>query len=192
MPASMPFDKRPKAWHTGAMIHASDTHEPRIHPSSFVAWNADVIGDATLEEDSSVWFSAVVRADVAAVHIGKRSNIQDGAVVHVDEGIACTIGDDVTVGHRAVLHGCTVGNGCLIGMGAVVLDKAVIGEQSVVGAGALVTQGKTFPPRSLIVGSPAKAIRTLGDEDVAAIAQNAGLYVQLAKKAARYKEIKRP
>lgn len=173
------------------MIHATDTHTPDIHPSCFVAWNADVAGDAHLAEDSSVWFSATVRADVAAIRVGKRSNIQDGSVLHVDEGIPCTVGDDVTVGHRAVLHGCTVGDGCLIGMGAVVLDRAVIGAESVVGAGALVTQGKTFPPRSLIVGSPAKAIRTLSDEDVAAIRGNAALYVQLAKKAAAYREVKR-
>lgn len=173
------------------MIHAIDDAVPDIHPSAFVAWNAEVAGDVALAEDSSVWFGATVRADVGRASIGRRSNLQDGAVVHVDEGMPCLIGDDVTVGHGAVLHGCVVGDGCLVGMGAIVLDGASIGPGSVVGAGALVTQGKSFPPRSLIIGSPARAVGTIGDADAARVLGNAAEYVRLAAKARSYRRIDR-
>lgn len=173
------------------MIHAIDEYEPQIHKSAFIAWNAEVAGQVNIEEDCSIWFSATVRADVDKIEIGKGSNIQDGSTVHVDAGVPCKIGEFVTIGHNAVIHGCTIGNGSLIGMGAVILDHAVIGAESVVGAGALVTQGKQFPPRSLIVGSPARAIRTLSDEDAAAIKGNTELYIQLGRKAKNYREVKR-
>ena len=134
-------------------------HMPAIAKSAFIAWNAHVSGDAELAEHTSVWFSATVRADIAPIKIGKNSNIQDNAVVHVDENIPCIVGENVTVGHGAILHSCTIKNGSTIGMGAIVLNEAVIEENSMVGAGALVTQGKTFPAGSLILGSPAKAVR---------------------------------
>jgi len=171
------------------MIHAMGNLEPRTAGAAFVAWNAEVAGDVELGADSSVWFGATVRADVDSIRIGQRSNVQDGAVVHVDEGHPCVVGDDVTVGHRAVLHGCEIGDGCLVGMGAIVLDGARIGPGCVVGAGALVTQGKEFPARSLILGSPARVVRAVSDEDAARAAANAAEYVRLARLAAAYRRV---
>jgi carbonic anhydrase/acetyltransferase-like protein (isoleucine patch superfamily) len=166
------------------MIHRIKEKDPDAARAIFVAWNAEVAGSVSLGKESSVWFGAVLRADLEPVTVGSRTNIQDNATVHVDVGAPCVIGDDVTVGHNAVLHGCRVGNGCLIGMGAVVLTGAVIGEQSVVGAGALVTEGKVFPPRSLIIGSPAKAVKSLDERAVEKIRANARTYVALAREAA--------
>lgn len=172
------------------MIHAIGELKPRVHPSAYVAWNAELAGDVSLSADVSVWFSASVRADIAPVSIGEGSNIQDGAVVHVDTGVPCAIGSGVTVGHGAILHSCTVGDNALIGMGAIVLNGAEIGEGSIVGAGALVTQGKRFPPRSLILGSPAKLARELTEEEVAANIRNARHYVELAREApSAYREL---
>ncbi|MEN3746321.1 gamma carbonic anhydrase family protein [Sphingomonas sp. HF-S3] len=150
---------------------------PVIAETAWVAPSADLIGDVHLAEESSVWFGAVIRADNTRIAIGKGSNIQDGAMLHSDPGQPCTVGDDVTVGHHAVLHGCTVGDRTLIGMGATILNRAVIGEDCVVGAGALVTEGKTFPPGHLIVGSPAKAIRPLDDATLAFLKVSAATYV---------------
>jgi len=171
------------------MIHAIGKDIPQVDATAFVAWNAEVAGKVSLGEHSSVWFGATLRGDMDTITVGKGSNIQDGAVVHMDIGSPCVIGENVTVGHRAILHGCTVGDGCLIGMGAIVLDGADIGAESVVGAGALVTQGKKFPPRSLIIGSPARAVRSLGDEDVQRLRANAGRYVRLAAEAGEYKVV---
>jgi carbonic anhydrase/acetyltransferase-like protein (isoleucine patch superfamily) len=165
------------------MIHAIGTSVPRIHQSAFVAWNAEVAGDVRMGAGASVWFSAVVRGDIAAVFIGEGSNVQDGSVVHVDTGIPCVIGKNVTVGHRVVLHSCSIGDGALIGMGAIVLNGAEIGAECIVGAGALVTQGKTFPPRSLILGSPAKAVRELTASEIADILRNSAHYVEFARDA---------
>ena len=134
-----------------------------------------------LEPRTSVWFSATIRADLAPISIGEGTNIQDGATLHVDTGLPLTLGRGVTVGHNAVLHGCTVGDDCLV---AVVLSGAVIGKESIVGAGALVTEGKTFPPRSLIIGSPARALRTVDDATLERIRENASEYVRLAEEAA--------
>jgi carbonic anhydrase/acetyltransferase-like protein (isoleucine patch superfamily) len=139
---------------------------PTLHATVFVAEGARVIGDVEIGEQSSVWFNAVVRGDTATVRIGARTNIQDGAVVHTDTGRPSTIGDECTIGHNAVIHGCTIGNGCLVGMGAVVLSGAVVGDESLVAAGALVPEGKEFAARSLLVGSPAKPVRTLSDDEV--------------------------
>ncbi len=171
------------------MIHAVNDKVPLIHESAFIAWNAEAAGDIQMAEDSSLWFGATIRADIGMVRVGKASNIQDGAVVHVEEDSPCIIGKNVTIGHGAILHGCIVEDYCLIGMGAIVLDKAVIGEGSVVGAGALVTQGKQFPPRSLIIGSPARVVRTISDEDAAQMLKNNLHYVELAQKAKSYRKI---
>lgn len=169
------------------MIHAIGKDIPQVDATAFVAWNAEVAGKVSLGEHSSVWFGATLRGDMDSITVGKGSNIQDGAVMHMDISSPCVIGENVTVGHRAILHGCTVGDGCLIGMGSIVLDGAEIGAESVVGAGALVTQGKKFPPRSLIIGSPARAVRSLSDEDARRLRDNAGRYVQLAAEADDYR-----
>jgi len=144
----------------------------------WIAPDADIIGDVTLGEDASVWFHAVIRGDNDPIVIGARTNVQDGAVLHSDDGVPLTIGDDVTIGHKAMVHSCTVGEGSLIGIGAVILGHARIGSCSIVGAGALVTEGKSFPDNSLIVGSPARAIRTLDERMSKMIAAGADIYVK--------------
>ncbi len=159
---------------------------PVIDNSVFVAPSADVIGEVEIGVDSSIWFGCVVRGDIHYIKIGKRTNIQDLSMVHVthftkddrSDGNPTIIGDDVTVGHRVMLHGCEVKNACLIGMSAAILDGAVIGEESIVGAGALVTKNKKFPPRSLIMGSPAKLIRELNDDEVASLYKSSQNYVK--------------
>lgn len=151
---------------------------PTLAASAYVANEAVVIGDVRLGENVSVWPGAVLRGDNEPIVLGDNSNAQEGAVFHTDPGFPLTVGKNVTVGHQAMLHGCTVGDGSLIGIQAVVLNGAVIGAESLVGAGALVTEGKTFPPRSLIIGSPAQAIRTLSDEDIAGLQRNAQNYVE--------------
>jgi len=164
------------------MLHSFEGRVPRLHGTAFVAWNAEVEGDVELAEGSSVWYGAVLRADVAAIRIGRRTNVQDGAVLHVDAGQDCVLGDEVTVGHGAIVHACTIGDRCLVGMGAIVLDRAEIGEECIIGAGALVTQGKKFPPRSMILGSPAHAVRELRPEEVAGLREHARLYAGLARR----------
>jgi carbonic anhydrase/acetyltransferase-like protein (isoleucine patch superfamily) len=158
---------------------------PFIAEDAWVAPSADLIGDVHLAALASVWFGAVIRADNTAITVGARSNIQDGAMLHSDPGAPCTVGEDVTVGHHAILHGCTIGDRTLIGMGAIVLNRAVIGEDCLVGAGALVTEGKVFPSGYLIVGSPAKAIRPLDDMQKAMLKMSAALY---ASKQREYAE----
>jgi len=171
------------------MIHAIGDSEPAVAPDAFVAWNAEVAGDAAVGAGSSVWFGAVVRADIAEVRIGSGSNLQDGAVVHVNAGQPCVVGDYVTVGHRAILHGCVVGDGCLVGMGAILLNGSEIGPGSIVGAGSLVTQGKRFPARSMIMGSPARLVREVTDEEYEHNLGNAREYVRLAREAAGYRRL---
>ncbi len=159
---------------------------PKIDKSAWIAPSADIIGDVEIGEDSSVWFGCVIRGDVHYIKIGKRTSIQDLTMIHVThyekekklgDGHPTIIGDDVTIAHKVMLHGCIIGNACLIGMSATILDGAEIGDESIVGAGALVTGGKKFPPRSLILGSPAKAVRTLSDKEVEKIYENARNYV---------------
>jgi carbonic anhydrase/acetyltransferase-like protein (isoleucine patch superfamily) len=153
------------------------TH-PRVHPSVFIDQSAQVIGDVVIGEESSIWMNAVVRGDVHWIRIGKRSNVQDGTVVHVmNETHPTTIGDEVTIGHAAVVHGCTVGHRVLIGMGAILLNGATIGEDCIVAAGTLVTEETVIPPRSLVMGSPGKVRRSLTDEEVASILQYSERYV---------------
>ena len=154
---------------------------PRIHPTAFTAANATVIGDVTLGEESSVWFQCVLRADIHRIVIGPRSNIQDGAVVHLSDDFGTELGELVTVGHKAILHACKIGDEVLVGMGAIVLDGAKIGARSIVGAGAIVTGGKVFPPGSLILGTPAKVVRALTLEEQSGIRVWADRYVTLSR-----------
>ena len=163
--------------------YALDDLAPQLADGAWAAPSADLIGDVRLGERASVWFGAVVRADNTPILIGADSNIQDGAVCHSDPGAPLTVGRGVTVGHQAILHGCTVGAGALIGMGARVLNGALIGERCLVGAGALVTEGKTFEPGLLIVGTPARAVRLLTEAELAALAVSSAHYAQ---KAAAY------
>jgi len=154
---------------------------PKLASNVFVAPGARLIGDLEIGADSSVWFNVVIRADVHHIRIGARTNIQDNSTLHVTSGVApCIIGDDVTIGHNAIVHACTVEDLCLIGMGAVILDEAVIKKGSFVGAGALVTPGKTFPENSLIIGAPAKAVRTLTPAEREGLVESAKHYVATA------------
>jgi carbonic anhydrase/acetyltransferase-like protein (isoleucine patch superfamily) len=155
---------------------------PRLGRAVFVADGARVIGDVHLGDEASVWFGAVLRGDYMPIRIGARTNIQDNAVVHITSELAATtVGDDVTIGHGAIVHGCTIGSGCLVGMGSIVLDGAVVGEGSFVAAGSLVTPGTIIPPRSFVVGRPARAIRDVADRDLATIREAAARYVQYAR-----------
>ena len=152
---------------------------PDVERASFLAPSADIVGEVFLAKDVTVWFNATVRGDMASIKIGEGTNIQDNAVVHVNTDMPTSIGKGVTVGHGAIIHACTIGNDCLIGMGAIILDEAVIGDECLVAAGALVTPRKQFPPRSLIVGSPAKAVRTLTDEEIQDIRENGNHYIEM-------------
>jgi carbonic anhydrase/acetyltransferase-like protein (isoleucine patch superfamily) len=159
-----------------------DHQVPHIHPSVYVAGSADVVGNVHLAADVSIWFGTVVRGDNEPITIGEGSNIQDGSVLHSDHGSPLTVGRRVTVGHRVVLHGCTIGDESLIGMGAVVLNGAKIGKHCLVGAGSLVTEGKVFPDGSLIVGSPAKVVRPLSPEQQEGLRQSAEHYIANARR----------
>lgn len=163
-------------------IYELDTIAPRLADSAWVADSAQVMGNVELGEDASVWFGAVVRGDTEVIRIGQRSNIQDGSVLHADIGKPLTIGDDVTVGHKVMLHGCTIGDGSLVGIGAVVLNGARIGKGCIVGAGSLVTEGKEFPDGSMIMGSPAKVVRTLTPEQQQGLVMSAVHYVDNARR----------
>lgn len=167
------------------MIISYNGKTPDTGKAAFVAENATITGDVTLQQDSSVWFGAVIRGDGPHIEIGERSNIQDVCVLHADEGFPLTIGSSVTVGHGAILHGCTVGDGSLIGMGAVVLNGAKIGKNCIVGAGALVTGGKEFGDDNLILGSPAKAVRKLTPVEIASNRVSAKHYAEQAKEYAK-------
>ncbi|MFN3417197.1 MAG: gamma carbonic anhydrase family protein [Caldimonas sp.] len=159
-----------------------DELTPTVHETAWVADSAQVIGDVHLAEDTSVWFGTVIRGDTAAIRIGRGSNIQDNSVLHADLGVPLTIGEDVTVGHQVMLHGCTIGDGSLIGIQAVVLNNARIGKGCVVGAGSVVTEGKEFPDGSLILGAPAKVVRQLTPEQVERLRLGAAHYVQNARR----------
>ncbi len=153
-----------------------------VHPTAFIAAGAVVIGDVTLEAESSVWFNAVIRGDMEAIRIGPRTNVQDGAVLHADEGIPCTLGAGVTVGHLALVHGATIADNVLVGMRSVVMNGAVIGENSLIAAGALVTERTVVPPGSLVIGSPGKVARQLKPEHIERIRAAAEHYVANARR----------
>ncbi len=153
--------------------------EPRVHATAFIDHSAQVIGDVEIGEESSVWMNVVIRGDVNRIRIGRRTNVQDGSVVHVMiRTHPTTIGDNVTIGHAAVVHGCTIEDSCLIGMGAILLNGAHIGSQSVVAAGTLITEGMKVPPRSLVMGSPGKVKRLLTHAEIAEIQGYADRYVE--------------
>jgi carbonic anhydrase/acetyltransferase-like protein (isoleucine patch superfamily) len=155
---------------------------PRLGQGVFVASNATVIGDVELGDEASVWFGAIIRGDVMPIRFGKRTNLQDGSVVHVTGGIASTtVGDDVTIGHMALLHGCTVGDRVLVGMGSVLLDGSVIEDEAIVAAGSLVSPGTRIPARSLAMGRPAKVVRQVTDSDLAWVQMAGRLYVEYAR-----------
>lgn len=153
----------------------------KIDKSVFIAEGAKVIGNVTIKEDSSVWFNAVIRGDSSTIEIGKRSNVQDNAVIHTSRNSKVVVGDNVTIGHGAIVHGCSIGNNVLIGMGAIVLDNAVIGDNCIIGAGSLITQNKVIPDGSLVYGNPAKIVRNITQEEIEHIIWNANDYVNEAK-----------
>ncbi|KXK00919.1 MAG: carbonic anhydrase/acetyltransferase [Acidobacteria bacterium OLB17] len=162
------------------MIRRFENNEPRIHASAFIAENAEVIGDVEIGEDSSIWFGTVVRGDVNHIRIGARTNIQDNSVIHVTGGTHPTIlGDEITAGHRVLLHGCTVENRCLIGMGAILMDGVHVGEECLIGAGSLLTPGTIVPPRSMILGSPARVKRELTEDEIAFLDRSWRNYTEL-------------
>lgn len=154
---------------------------PSIHPSVFVAEGAKNIGDVRIGRDSTVWFNAVLRGDLAPIIIGNNCNIQDGVVGHVNDEQPLILADEVSVGHSAIIHGCSIGKGSLIGMGAIVLNGADIGEYALIGAGSIVTENKTIPPYTLSLGTPAKVIRELTDDDLARMKRTMESYVQKGK-----------
>ncbi len=154
---------------------------PRLDASAWVADSAQVIGNVTLAADTSVWFGVVVRGDTDHIAIGRGTNVQDGSVLHADAGVPLNVGQNVTIGHKVMLHGCTIGDESLIGIGAIVLNGAKIGKNCLVGAGALVTEGKEFPDGSMIIGSPAKAVRQLSPEQIEGLRRSARHYIENAR-----------
>jgi carbonic anhydrase/acetyltransferase-like protein (isoleucine patch superfamily) len=161
-------------------IYQLGEHAPVIAPSAYVTDEATLIGRVTLHENTSIWFNVTARADNEPITIGKNSNVQEACVLHADPGFPLTVGENVSVGHQAMLHGCTVGDGSLIGIQAIILNGAKIGKHCLVGAGALVTEGKEFPDNSLIIGAPAKVVRTLNSDEIARLEQSAQHYVERA------------
>ncbi|MDR0440546.1 MAG: gamma carbonic anhydrase family protein [Candidatus Accumulibacter sp.] len=159
-------------------IYALGALAPIIHPQTWIAPNALVIGEVHLEKNVSIWWNCILRGDIDLLHVGENTNIQDGSVLHTDPGIRVSIGRDVTVGHRAILHGCTIGDACLIGMGATLLNRSVIGKQCLIGANTLIPEGKVIPDRSLVVGAPGRILRQLTDEEADAIVLGTRHYVE--------------
>ena len=163
-------------------LYELDGVAPEVDPSAWIADSAQVMGRVTLAEDVSVWFGTVIRGDTESITIGRGSNIQDNSVLHTDAGIELVIGENVTVGHQCMLHGCSIGDGSLIGIGAIVLNRARIGRHCIVGAGALVTEGKEFPDYAMILGSPAKVVKTLTPEEAERFQHGAAHYVDNARR----------
>lgn len=153
--------------------------EAKLHKDTFIAESADIIGDVTLNEGSSMWYGAVARGDINSIKVGKFSNIQDNASLHNESSTPLIIGDYTTIGHNAVVHGCTIGDNCLIGMGAIILNRAVVGDNSIIGAGSVVTEDMVIPPNSLVMGIPAKVRRSVNEDEIANIRENALNYNKL-------------
>jgi carbonic anhydrase/acetyltransferase-like protein (isoleucine patch superfamily) len=164
-----------------ALLIPFDGTDPTVSETAFIAANATLIGAVTVGSDSSVFYGAVLRADTDSITIGAGSNVQDNVSIHTDRGLKLSIGDGVSIGHNAVVHGCVIENDCLIGMGATVLNRAVIGAGSLVAAGAVVLEGTVIPPGSLVAGVPAKVRRELTDDEIAGVRSNATHYVELAR-----------
>jgi carbonic anhydrase/acetyltransferase-like protein (isoleucine patch superfamily) len=164
------------------LIYKLGKQEPDIAADAYIAPSAVIIGDVRLHPESSIWFGSVLRGDIETISIGRGSNIQDGTVCHTDPNNPCTVGEYVTVGHMAMLHGCSIGDGSLIGIGATLMNGSKIGKECIVGAHALVTEGKEFPDGVVIMGAPAKVVRELTDDDRAKLRANAERYVQRAKR----------
>lgn len=159
-------------------IYQLGEHAPNIDSSAYIADSANIIGKVRIEANASIWFGVTIRGDNELIVVGENSNVQEDCVLHTDPGCPLTIGKNVTVGHQAMLHGCSIGEGSLIGIQAIILNNAKIGKNCLVGAGALITEGKEFPDNSLIIGSPAKAVRTLSPDDIAGMRGNTGNYVE--------------
>jgi len=164
------------------MIYQIDKHRPKFNDTNFIAPNATVIGRVVLEKNTSVWFNVVIRGDNDPIVIGKNSNIQDGSILHTDIGAPLNIGEGVTVGHKVMLHGCTISKNCLIGINSTILNHAVIGKNSIVGANSLITEGKEYPNNVLIMGSPAKSIRQLTEAEIMMIKMSSQNYVENGKR----------
>ncbi|GAA0465750.1 gamma carbonic anhydrase family protein [Alkalibacillus silvisoli] len=160
------------------MIYRYKNHTPRIDETAFIADNARVIGDVEIGKESSIWFNVTVRGDEGPIRIGDRCNIQENSMCHLYEQFPLTLEDEVSVGHNAIVHGCTLRKGVLVGMGATVLDGAEVGEYSIIGANSLVPSGKVIPPRSLVLGSPGKVVRELTDDDLAMIEETIKVYAE--------------
>lgn len=158
------------------MYYALHNKQPRISAKTYVAPGAKIIGDVTIEDLVSIWFNAVLRADTTGILIGSGSNVQDGTIIHVDSRYPTVIGKDVTIGHQAIIHGCTIGNQVIVGMGSVIMDGAVISENTIIGGGTVIPGGKTYPPGVLILGSPGKVIRELTEEEIDKIIVSAQIY----------------
>lgn len=163
------------------MIRNFKDNVPKIHESCFIADSADIIGKVNIEEKCSIWFGAVLRGDCNSIHIGKGTNIQDNCTVHVGLNVSVEVGEYVTVGHNAIVHGCKIGDNCLIGMGAIILNGAEIGSDTIIGAGSLVTSGKKIPSGVLCIGSPAKVVRELTEEEKKNISVSSMHYIEEAK-----------
>ena len=164
------------------MIHAVNGRKPKIEEEVFIAEGSKIIGDVEIKKGSSIWFNAIIRGDISSIHIGEKTNIQENSTLHVDPDIPLNIDNNVTVGHNAVLHGCTINENCIIGMGAVILNNANIGKNSIVGAGALVPEGKKIPEGSLVLGMPAKVVRDISQDEIEEIKESAEHYYELAQK----------
>ena len=164
------------------MIYALDGIKPQIHETVWIAPGCHIIGKIALHKDASVWFGATLRGDNEWITIGEGSNVQENTVMHTDPGCPLTIGTNCTIGHKAMLHGCTIGDNSLVGMGATILNGAVIGKNCLIGAGALVTEGKVIPDNSLVVGAPGKVIRTLDDAAIAGLTRSAMSYQANARR----------
>lgn len=182
----LPYDRVFRSF-AATMLYTLDSRRVQLRGTHhFVAANATVIGSVILEDESSIWFNTVIRGDNDLITIGARSNVQDGSVLHTDAGIRLTLGAEVSVGHQAMLHGCTIGDGTLIGIKALILNHAVIGRECLIGANTLITEGKSIPDRSLVLGSPGRIVRTLSEEEVAGLRAIAAHYVERARHYLRH------